>query len=77
MARRPADVTCHGILRSHTRTVRQLLLLHWRNLDSPCDSSAAMQELVFNEERCENEKCLADYGINMDFIKQVGSRSAM
>ena len=31
-----------------------------------------MQELVFNGERCENDKCLADYSINRDFIKQVG-----
>ena len=31
-----------------------------------------MQELVFCEERCENEKCLKDYGINREFIKQVG-----
>ena len=31
-----------------------------------------MQELVFNGERCENDKCLADYSINREFIKQVG-----
>lgn len=36
-----------------------------------------MQELVFAEERCENDKCLRDYGINMPFIKQVTSRSAL
>ena len=30
-----------------------------------------LQELVFMEERCEDEKQLCDYGINRDFIKQV------
>jgi len=30
-----------------------------------------LQELVFLEERCEDEKTLKDYGINKDFIVQV------
>ncbi|CAK0738867.1 hypothetical protein CVIRNUC_001104 [Coccomyxa viridis] len=29
------------------------------------------QELVFQEERCENDKALRDYGISEEFIKQV------
>ena len=33
------------------------------------------QELVFQEERCENDKALRDYGISEEFIKQVGSES--
>ena len=40
-------------------------------------SSAGTQELVFMEERCENDKCLRDYGINRDFIKQVGCQSLL
>ena len=46
-----------------------------------------MQELVFLEERCQDDKSLRDYGINNDFIVQVhqhasrdrhdGTRSAM
>lgn len=53
------------------------LLLNRRTLHTAFDWSAAMQELVFNEERCENDKCLADYGVNMEFIKQVGSQMSV
>ena len=46
-----------------------------------------MQELVFLEERCQDDKSLRDYGINNEFIVQVhqnasqdrhdGTRTAM
>ena len=38
-------------------------------IQDPC----TVQELVFQEERCENDKALRDYGISEEFIKQVSS----
>ena len=54
-----------------------------RAFDSHCmcpllmksQSNCEAQELVFQEERCENDKALRDYGISEEFIKQVGSES--
>ena len=47
-------------------------MLQRMNLRQLSRSILALQELVFNGERCENDKCLADYSINREFIKQVG-----
>ena len=37
----------------------------------PLQGDDGSQELVFLEERCEDDKALRDYGINSDFIVQV------
>ena len=37
----------------------------------PSQRDCGLQELVFLEERCEDNKALKDYGINNDFIVQV------
>ena len=47
-------------------------MLQRRILRQPTWFTLTMQELVFAGERCENDKCLADYSINREFIKQVG-----
>ena len=40
------------------------------------DLPPSAQEFVFLEERCEDEKSLADYGICEDFIVQAGAGGA-